>query len=760
MKKHLKKAAAAATAAMIGLCCLTACGNKDGSSSGAADPAADSNDSGSSPADDNLYYNGQDIDTGWKWGNVQIVGGGYIPGIIYNRTAENVAYVRTDMGGAYRLNAETGRWDCITDCIGADDWNLNGIESIATDPVEPNRVYLACGTYSGSGNGAIFVSEDYGDNWIKVDLPFGLGGNELGRGAGERLAVDPNDNSIVYFGTRSSGLYRSTDYGKTWAPVESFPTSGTYGSEGYSLGLTFVAFDESSSSRGEKTKTIFVGAACGEEDNVFRSDDGGETWTAIPGSNPDTAHGEYPYQGKVSNGSLYVTYTNGMFPNQVSRGHVFKINIATNEVKDISPASYAFCGLDVIGDTVAVSTVCCWVPEDNIYVSYDGGESWTGFWDNSTKDKNYEMDVSEAPWLSWHGQQKLGWWISAVALNPFNTDELLYGTGATIYGTKDLSSIKDGKITISTRAMGVEECAIFDLVSPADPNGPELYSTMGDIYGFAHFDVNTPAEQHFGDFPSTDLAAADDAAQYVVRATESGTLPVTYSTDYGKTWNFINTLPEGAENAKGGTVAISCDGSSLVWQTGAAGAGAAYVTTDFGESWTECDGVPGIAKFIADGVNPNKFYAVYDGSFYVSEDGGKTFKFVVSSLLTNFDMVANSEVEGELWLAAGGGVFKVDMTAGTAPTIVGSSVTEATAIGLGKAAEGSSQMAIYILGDANGEGWGVYQSIDGGETWKKINDDTERWGNVNKKICGDPKVYGRCYISTNGRGIIMGNVNE
>ncbi len=69
-------------------------------------------------------------------------------------------------------------------------------------------------------------------------------------------------------------------------------------------------------------------------------------------------------------------------------------------------------------------------------------------------------------------------------------------------------------------------------------------------------------------------------------------------------------------------------------------------------------------------------------------------------------------------------------------------------------------MALYALGEVEGEGYGVCQSIDGGTTWKRINDDTQKWGNVNKRISGDPKHYGRVYISTNGRGIIMGNVKE
>ncbi len=749
-RRNLLRCAAVMLAAVTAAGCMASCAGKDNSSSGGE----------GEKKEDVHYYNGEDIDTGWTWGNVQIVGGGYIPGIIYNPTEEGLAYLRTDMGGAYRLNKETKRWECITDCIGADDWNLNGIESIATDPVEPNRVYITCGTYMSQGSGAILSSSDYGENWVKTDLPFGVGGNELGRGAGERLAIDPNDNSIIYFGSRTEGLYRSKDYGATWQPVESFPTKGKMTAEGASMGLTFVAFDKSSSEKGEATKTIFVGAALGSEDNIFRSDDGGETWSVIKDSNPNTTERSirYPYEGKVSNGFLYVTYADKAFPNDASMGDVCKINISTGEVINITPTEHAFCGLDVQGDTVVISTVCCWVPQDNILVSYDGGETWTGFWDLSSQKNNYTMDVSNAPWLEWHGQLKLGWWTSALALNPFNTEELMYGTGATVYGTSNLSAVKTGDMKIDVRAMGVEECAISDIVSPSDPTGPELYSTMGDVYGFRHDDVNTPPQQHFGDFASTDLAAADDAAQYVVRATEQGDMPVTYSTDSGDTWQYVETLPEG-ESGKGGQVAMACDGSSFIWMPGVIGS-QGYVTSDFGKTWTLCDGLPGGAQFIADGVDPMRYYAVKDGSFYRSEDGGKTFEYITAMLMTKCEMVASSEKANEVWLAAGGAVFKMDMSKNDAPVRVSADITEAYAIGLGKGAEGSDSMAVYVIGAAGEQGWGVYMSDDGGATWKKINDDTERWGNVNNKIVGDPKVYGRCYISTNGRGIIMGNINS
>lgn len=233
---NIKKLIAFVCAAAMTVASFAGCDKKDSGSSSQADGKIEQED----------YYNPQPEETGWEWGNVEIVGGGFVPNVIYNPTEEGLAYARTDIGGAYKLNKETNRWECITDFIGGEEWNLMGIESIATDPVEPNRLYLAAGTYT-TGNGAMLVSDDYGENFMKVDLPFGNGGNEVGRGAGERLQVDPNDNSIIYFGTRNAGLYKSTDYGRTWNQVESFPTDGGYVESGFSIGLTFVAFDKSSS---------------------------------------------------------------------------------------------------------------------------------------------------------------------------------------------------------------------------------------------------------------------------------------------------------------------------------------------------------------------------------------------------------------------------------------------------------------------------------------------------------------------------------
>lgn len=71
-------------------------------------------------------------------------------------------------------------------------------DALASDPVNPNIVYIAAGTYTNSwdsNNGNILKSTDQGNTWVAHPLPFKVGGNMPGRGLGERLVIDPNNVS-------------------------------------------------------------------------------------------------------------------------------------------------------------------------------------------------------------------------------------------------------------------------------------------------------------------------------------------------------------------------------------------------------------------------------------------------------------------------------------------------------------------------------------------------------------------------------------
>jgi hypothetical protein len=153
----------------------------------------------------------------YEWKSVTILGGGFVSGIIFSPIAKDLIYARTDVGGAYRYDQASSSWIPLTDMFPRDT-NFLGIESIAPDPVDANKVYAAVGTYvqSWAGNGAMLRSTDKGTTWQKTDMPIKMGGNEYGRSNGERLAIDPRETKTLYFGSRKSSLWKSTDGSVTW----------------------------------------------------------------------------------------------------------------------------------------------------------------------------------------------------------------------------------------------------------------------------------------------------------------------------------------------------------------------------------------------------------------------------------------------------------------------------------------------------------------------------------------------------------------
>lgn len=78
----------------------------------------------------------------YKWKNVKIGGGGgFVPSIVFNPSQKGLAYLRTDIGGAYRLNADD-TWTPLLDFADSVHWDYWGVDALATDSVDPDRLYL------------------------------------------------------------------------------------------------------------------------------------------------------------------------------------------------------------------------------------------------------------------------------------------------------------------------------------------------------------------------------------------------------------------------------------------------------------------------------------------------------------------------------------------------------------------------------------------------------------------------------------------
>ncbi|WP_234122453.1 sialidase family protein [Clostridium hydrogenum] len=728
----------------------------------------------------------------YKWNNVKIDGGGYVPAVIFNPTEKGLVYARTDMGGAYRWDAANNKWIPITDWVGEDDWNLEGCTSLATDPVETNRVYIAAGMYTNSWtdmNGYILRSEDKGNTWQRTELPFKLGGNEPGRGIGERLAVDPNNDKILYLAAPGgNGLWRSEDYGATWSQVKAFPNVGNFilnpGNDygGNNIGDLWVTFDPSTGSKGSETQTIYVGVA-DKNNSIYCSNDGGKTWSAVQGQ----PTGYLPHHGVLgSNGMLYITYSDSCGPYDGTKGDVWRYDTKNKIWTNISPVTdsssddyFGYGGISVDAqhpNTLMVAALNSWWPDGNVYRSTDGGKTWSAAWKwdgYPNRDLKYTQDISASKWLDWGKENnppdnvspKLGWMMDDIEIDPFNSDHMLYGTGATLYGTDDLTDWdkSGGKITISVKADGIEETSALALISP--PEGAQLISGLGDICGFRHDDITkvptkmltTPT---FTSTTSIDYAELNPSAMVRVgdvnRQNDSTTNNCGFSNDGGKNWWQVNSNVSGTSG--GGTVAMSSKATSVVWSPQG---GAVSYSTDSGSSWKASNGIPKGALVASDRVNTNKFYALSDGNFYISTDGGASFIKTGATALpkdaTKANIKAVPGIEGDIWLSGEGGIWHSTDSGVTFNKL--SNVQDAISIGLGKAAPGKSYMTLYSAAKINNI-QGIFRSDDEGKSWIRINDDEHQYGVLNNCITGDPRIYGRVYIGTNGRGVIYGDIDS
>eukprot|EP00727_Mastigamoeba_balamuthi_P001288 m51a1_g11156 putative xyloglucanase (846) ;mRNA; r:274913-277768 len=760
-------------------------------------------------------------------------GGGFIVDVVFHPKQKDLIYAKTDMGGAYRWEPKTSTWTQLFNFLTADEWNWSGMEALAVDPQDPNLLYVAGGTYTNSwsgkyndGNGCIWISKDKGASFSKTIMPFKMGGNMPGRGMGERLAVDPNLGSILYFGARDGkGLWKSTDSGKTWTNVANFPDVGPFCGKpadasgdylNHAVGIPWVVFDPTSGTKGSATKTIYVGVANNNANkpSIYRSTDAGATWAAVP--DQPTCSGTWggqvtctdgrswtagaanaysggglgylPHNAKFdSKGTLYVTYSDWEGPYNGAHGAVFKYDGSWHDItpctKDnnyctLGSLYYGFGGLGVDAQkpgTVVVAGVNSWWPQGVMFRTTDGGSSWKPAWQYTSYpsiSQVFTMDITNAPWLTFGKNAQppepsvnIGHMMEGLNIDPFDSDRMMYGTGATLYCAYNLQKWDSGSgVVIKSEARGIEEASVLGLVSPPATGLARLYSVMGDIGGFRHDDLNKAPNAMYtipyaGTMNAIDFAESNPKFLVRVGKGDPSKNPPAHGTaftyDGGNNWFQGNKDPIDGQGE--GTVAAAADASRVLW----AGTTAAPAwSSDNGNSWHQCQGLPTGAAVASDRVNAKKFYGVGSGKFYFSTDSGATFTASSASGFPSSGATLRAVFgkEGDVWVAGGNDEGLWHTTDGGATFTKLTTLVGAAQVGFGKAAEGKSYPAVYVSGRlAKGLAPALLRSDDAGASWVQISDAQHNYATI-QTITGDPTIYGRVYFGTNGLGAIYGDI--
>jgi hypothetical protein len=422
----------------------------------------------------------------YNWKPVVINGGGYVDGIVFHPDAPGLMYCRTDIGGAYRWNATNNSWTQLLNFVGYpnDEASLMGTESIGLDPQDTNRLYLARGWMGAGSPSGIMISTNQGASFTVIDSSFVIESNNDGRGSGERFGVDPNLGSVLFYGTHLAGLWKSVNHAANWSQVTSFPVSTTANG----VGLVFVEIIKNSGSSGIATPVIWVGVSQ-TGTNLFRSTDGGATWTGI--NTNGVPSGDMPHRAAQDGlGNMYTTFCDAPGPNGVSVGAVRKFDLTALTSIDVTPPTGqgGFGGVTVDRqnpNTVAVSTIDCWWPQNYIYRSTNGGTNWTQTYSGIT-------DCSSAPWMGGNGRLVIQGWSDDVKIDPFNSDHLFFTSGGGVFSSFNFAAAQP---SWEFQSVGIEEmvfCTVgSDLASP--PGGrPQLWSVFGDIGGFAHYNLDVP----------------------------------------------------------------------------------------------------------------------------------------------------------------------------------------------------------------------------------------------------------------------------
>ncbi len=301
--------------------------------------------------------------------------GGRVTDLVVHPTQANTVFAAAASGGVWRSTDSgatfTSAWDpTLTPSIGALAITPTGTVYAGTGESNPGGGSV---TFPGAG---IFRSADNGASWTSLGL---TGTDRIGR-----IAIDPTNSSRMFVAAAGNlfvsggqrGLYRTTDGGATWQQVLA-GVNGTTGAIDVAIApndpnrIYVAMWDHKRMPNGR----VYGGVGSG----IYRSTNGGGTWTRLAGGLP------------------------------AAGANLGRMGLA---VSRSTPSRLYAIAADESGDFLG------------FWTSTNGGDSWT--------------QITNTSYLS-ASQSTFGWWFGRIWVDPVNAQHV-FVAGVPMLETLDAGS--------------------------------------------------------------------------------------------------------------------------------------------------------------------------------------------------------------------------------------------------------------------------------------------------------------------------------
>jgi photosystem II stability/assembly factor-like uncharacterized protein len=589
-------------------------------------------------------------------------------------------YVATAGGGLFKTTNKGTTWQAVFD-----DQATSSIGDVTLAPSNPDVVWVGTGEgnnrQSSSWGNGVYRSTDGGKTWRHLGLEATM--------HIPRIVVDPRNPDVAYVAAlgrlwgpnKERGLYKTTDGGKTW-------TQSLYVDE--NTGCTDVAMDPGDpetlyAATYQRRRMPFGFNGGGPGSGLYKTTDGGATWTKLSGGLPggDTGRiGLSIYRKNPQTVYALVENASGGVYRSDDRGESWR-KMGTYNPR---PMYFSQIAVDpnndqrvwVLGVELAVSEDggrtfrqnraarmhadlhAFWIdPNDSDHIlagcdggvqwSYDRGETWD-FVNNLPLAQFYEVAYDfRRPYWVYGGLQDNGSWgapsSTTTVRGPTNDEWIQVGGGDGFYAQVDptdpnilYTESQNGAVGRTNLATGERKS-----IRPRPPFGEPAY----------RFDWNTPI-----------LISPHDSKKLFLGANR-----LFISTDRGDSWRRTEDLSTGIKRdklligvAKPGPGVLSPDdgqstfGQILTVSESPLRPGLIYVGTDDGNlqvsrddgrTWKNLAGrAPGVPKgtyvsrVVASAHSEGRVYATFDGHrsddfrphLFVSEDYGETWRPIAAGI--------------------------------------------------------------------------------------------------------------------------------